>query len=121
MTEAQKKGKALLAKVVAFLNGAGKTKEQYIAAEALWDILTALRGPDSKDGCKLKRETTTRIRRDIGLKQDSSFDIADVAQDEDGPIIMADDQGHFRVHVARAVVALRAWGLLMEDDNDTRK
>ena len=66
-----KTAKQQLKEIVDFLN------ENKLNAEGrrLWDVLTALRGPDSNDG-NLKRQTTARLRGAIGLQDNLTYFIS---------------------------------------------
>ena len=71
MTKREREAKKLLQNIVKFVNVADKTAEQ------VWDILTALRGPDS-GAYELKKYTTARLRAVIGLNQKIKAHFADV-------------------------------------------
>lgn len=58
--------KNLIDTIVAFINVHDE------ASKSVWDILTALRGPDTGDG-KLKEETTARLRHAVGLSMISTW------------------------------------------------
>lgn len=98
----QKKAKKLLKSIVDLLN------ENNEASKSLWDVLTALRGPDDNNG-KLKDLTTTRIRGAIGMSDD--FTRAIVSHETPGyvgaePENRVANSGHFRDHYMAAYRAL---------------
>jgi hypothetical protein len=79
-------------------------------SEALWNILTALRGPDS-DEWELKAATTERIRTVALPKTAYSNFTASTASFSKGKIdksILPDD--HFGNHVRMAITALQGHG-----------
>lgn len=80
-----------------------------IAKQAVWDILTALRGPDIDTYGSYKSETTAVIRRTAfptGKRSISNF--ADVAGA--GTKLARSVASHFGNHISRAADALRALG-----------
>jgi hypothetical protein len=88
----------------------------------LWDILVALRGPDSRNR-KIKNATTALIRTTAFPKQPclerSVFAIADspkLAKRRRKMLRKEKDLNHFREHIVDAFAAL---GLLLEESNGT--
>lgn len=66
------RAKKLIEQIVEVLNednhiGEDAGSENTSGGRALWDILTALRGPDGDD-TRLKDETTAKVRAAIGMK-----------------------------------------------------
>ena len=110
--------RGVLDMVVSVLNGPVRSR-----AGQLWDVLTALRGPDSDD-YKLKDLTTATIRHAIGLKSDSQPGIRVVEKVPFGAKRVIDAPGqlpdsvvsdlinqhkaqyHFAVHYRSALLAL---------------
>ena len=107
MNKYDKEARQLLDKMVRIFNSPCRESAQKNAAVALWNIVTALRGPDVSDfDCNLKDVTTARIRRDIGMKKYGAFG-AFVADDDNLPTNVNAAMGHFGKHVAFAVEAIR--------------
>ena len=85
----------------------------------LWDVLTALRGPDSRDR-KVKYATTAVIRQAAFPKrpcEDRSVfgtDSAEYAERRREMFAAREGHNHFREHVADAFTAL---GLKLEESN----
>lgn len=108
--------KQMIDSIVVFLNN--RTREE---SRQLWDVLSALRGPDSDDSHMLKDVTTARLRGAIGLRQ-QSFAVVSYSE----PIYkdvsgwdMSDSlknshnaQHHFAKHYSNAVQALKALGYI---------
>ena len=61
-------GKILIEQIKNYLNE--DTEDE--PTRHLWNLLTALRGPDSGD-VELKRKTTMKIRRSFGLFEDTRW------------------------------------------------
>jgi hypothetical protein len=110
--------KSVLESVVSVLNS--DTDD----AGILWDILTALRGPDNSDD-KVKNKTTARIRHVIGLK--SSTRSGAITNTEkpvganqityfwatlDAVRTHVSAEPHFLSHYTKALIGLRKLGLL---------
>ena len=107
MTKREREAKKLLQNLVKFLNKADG------AAEQVWDILTALRGPDSNDE-GLKNLTTGRLRSCIGLtNRQFHFLIANVQEEPltSGQLAQVSgilkSGGHFHGHMERAHAAVK--------------
>jgi hypothetical protein len=86
---------------------------------ALWDILVALRGPDSRNR-KIKNATTALIRTAAFPKRPclarsvfAGKDTAELARRRQ--VLLKRERNHFREHVADAFEAL---GLQLEESND---
>jgi hypothetical protein len=94
--------KEALAVVQDVLNGGGRQ------AKMLWDVLTALRGPDSRDQ-NLKERTTARIRY-MALGDAPGKDPNGVAISRASPID-ASGSDHFCEHAQAAKEALEEMGL----------
>jgi len=70
--------------------------------QCVWDVLTAIRGPDSGD-YELKRLTTSRVRWILGMKVNSVGAIVNSIPLDDNDIIrrdelLTDGNHHFRNH-----------------------
>ena len=111
----QARGKKLLKRIVSFLN------ENTDASAQLWAILTALRGPDNNSAGSLDRkaETTACLRGAIGLT--ARYYCAVLSNKPAAPLYYSimDDNAHFEGHYGNALFALRAWGLLEEERDDS--
>jgi hypothetical protein len=111
--------KQMLDSIISFLNNA-----PYEESRQLWDVLTALRGPDDNN-TSLKSITTARIRGVLGLRPNGAAG----AVVDDGVPIHNDASGydmfyklketvdntvsyHFAKHYAYAVATLRALGYI---------
>jgi hypothetical protein len=86
----------------------------------LWDILVALRGPDSRNR-KVKNATTALIRTKAFPKRPclerSVFAIRDTAElAKRRQVLLSQESNHFREHVTDAFAAL---GLKLEECNDS--
>lgn len=125
--------KAILDPVVEFLNQDNNESQE------LWNILTALRGPDNEDSI-LKSLTVARIRYAIGLKpmatQPNSFHLANNFGVVDGNPALAGPNGalisnlplpnyadlkvvesyHFRDHVLNAINAINRTDVLKKEN-----
>jgi hypothetical protein len=104
-------GRRLIDDLVKFLNHPtlpyDMTNSVYAAREHVWNVLTALRGPDS-DNYNVKCVTTSRLRGALGL---SGEDLAIVHYGT--PAEKAEDVNyHFNIHYERALEALKALGYL---------
>lgn len=91
----------------------------------LWDILTALRGPDDKGSSRLKRETTEKLRFAMGMEPDRTSyayvgdELPHKLEDYEYPRLAkvdcpppADEPSeHFIRHFERAVDALWVLGI----------
>jgi hypothetical protein len=93
----------------------------------LWDILTALRGPDCmKDNHRIKLATTSVIRsaalgKDSSMREYADFSQLDTAANAEFRLMEAhliEDSYHFFNHARRAFIAL---GLKWEKPNDVSK
>ena len=111
--------KQMLDSIISFLNNA-----PYEESRQLWDVLTALRGPDDNN-TGLKSVTTARIRGVLGLRPNG----ASGAVVDNGAPVHSEASGydmfyklkesvnesvlyHFAKHYAHAVAALRALGYI---------
>ena len=93
--------RAELARIVRFLNKGSDD------SRALWDVLSALRGPDFNENAQIiKRFTTSVIREKVGLEPDMLP--AEVRPDSvDGPAVRSEvPYGHFYRHAYDAFHAL---------------
>jgi hypothetical protein len=121
------RAKELIEQIVKVLNEDSKTfdlGDEESGGRALWDILTALRGPDNGN-YHLKEETTAKIRAGIGLKH-GNVGYATVSDSKPLPstdyravnrAILAkfpDDKNHFSFHYAKAIQGLTELGFLEE-------
>jgi hypothetical protein len=128
MTE-YRSAESLVTEIVDFLNHSGE-------AEQLWQILTALRGPDD-DNDFIKDHTTARFRYALGLHDTGRATVIaeplEVSSDEtEGPMGQIDNirillserwpgpgilrfQGHFLRHFVQGVNALRGFALKKKD------
>lgn len=121
--------KALLDQIVNFVNNRWN-------GDLLWDILSALRGPDAENSEYLKEATSAKIRHAIGLRSNHSFvtdsypfspEILDALRgkvslpfDTDVRSAIKDavqkaypsSEYHFRAHFAKALVALKKLGYI---------
>jgi len=99
--------RALLKKIVTTINRSDRN------AKHLWDILSALRGPDSGNGYN-KTRTTERIRHTLGFKPSMFFTDTDpLIYDSELHTTIAKEEGdHFADHIASAVDALKELGYL---------
>lgn len=81
--------------------------------QKLWDVLTALRGPDdNQNRMEIKEATTAVIRRSV-LRIDQDKVLAMVQGDQLGNIPVRHDipYGHFKTHARNAFYALGLdWG-----------
>jgi hypothetical protein len=89
------------------------TKTGSDTSRALWDILTALRGPDNEN-VRLKGKTTEKIRRLIGLNR--RFSRACVSRfatieeiEKNISETGASVSWHFKSHICEAVLALKGY------------
>jgi hypothetical protein len=100
------KADEVIASVVEVLNG-----PDTIEAKHLWNVLTALRGPDTDDYA-LKLNTTSKIRGAIGLKSNSTGAFVSYEALPDSPdsaFALANRGGfHFADHFKMAVESLIA-------------
>jgi hypothetical protein len=108
--------KEVLQPVVDFLND--ESQLERVRAE-LWDILSALRGPDSGN-VQLKEQTTERIRYAIGLKGPEKFGNSEqigvagkilistnpLPEQEKAFFVAKAESEHFAHHVAEAIKAI---------------
>jgi len=79
--------------------------DTYIDAADLWNILTALRGPDSCD-CDLKQQTTAIIRAHAFPKAAAGMHRVLAFVNSVDTTIVCDDCHHFESHVWEAARAL---------------
>lgn len=108
--------KQLIDSMVSFLNT--RPREE---AHLLWDILSALRGPDAAHSEVLKEITTARVRGAVGLKP-TSFAIVDTQEPIYKDMNVWDmttelsrlyrAEYHFAKHYGNAVKALKALGYI---------
>ncbi len=86
------------------------------ASSELWDILSALRGPDASGCAGIKYGTTARLRAIIGLEHQ------DYANTDNGPIEDLTDRdvqragAHFAQHIDNAKYALAYLGYIKSRD-----
>lgn len=103
----KKKVQKLIKTIIADLNkGDG-------GSEALWKILTALRGPDTGSRAeKIKYRTTSRLRGVLGLKDRTVGAIVDKGKPEEGfsPADRDVVGHHFAGHYQDALFATRELG-----------
>jgi len=109
----EKRAVELLKNLVSFIN------EGNSASRRVWDILTALRGPDNGSSA-LKDATTARLRYTLGLQEDKGNGFRIVKQPMLAPkfAIFAHKEAvewHFSYHYNEAYRALVALGLLVEE------
>lgn len=97
-----KQARKLLDEVVKFINQADRD-----AAENLWNILTALRGPDD-DTRLVKAQTTERIRSIIGLQDGSTFTVSHAKLTATALQERCSQHHHFNSHYRRAVKSIAA-------------
>lgn len=78
----------------------------------LWDILTALRGPDHSDEPYLKDDTTARIRGILGMEYPSPSGclINKTLFPSDYDFHNRKGGNHFSLHIGKAVQSLRKLG-----------
>ena len=107
--------KSVLKKIVSIVNRGYKDPN----AKRLWDILSALRGPDTPgiNAADYKEKTTERIRYALGLEAVMLFT-------DSKPLIYTptfhaeitrEISSHFADHIAGAVAALRELGYIGVD------
>lgn len=102
--------------VVKVLNDGGRE------SRLLWDVLTALRGPDNDDN-SVKHRSTTHLRGAIGLKHCDGFIRAVVSHGkprrfshaDEGSSVSKSVQYHFRSHFNAAVEALEELDYIERD------
>jgi hypothetical protein len=111
----QRDWKAELDRIVEFLNyGDGDDG----ATSALWNVLSALRGPDEDDHMDaLKCSTTAVIRHAIGLKTDSLVICPDEERAVEARKMVDDATTHFIWHAKNAFSVL---GLKWTENNGGR-
>lgn len=91
----------------------------------IWDIITALRGPDHNDSYEVKRATTAVIRYSVGIPPSNNFSCVSLKDDEEKVAIRVSlstleynspywTTDHFYRHVLNAFWAL---GLTWNDVN----
>lgn len=97
-----KQARKLLDEIVKFVNQADAE-----AAEHLWNILTALRGPDD-DTFTVKAQTTERIRSIIGLRDGSTFTVGHAKLTATALQERRSQHHHFNSHYRRAVKSIAA-------------
>ena len=100
------KGKRLIDELVKFLNEPDPYPN-FRARTAVWNVLTALRGPDS-DNYVVKTRSTSALRGAIGL---TGYGLT-IAVVRKKPLVRSagDVSNHFNLHYVNAVDALRALG-----------
>jgi len=102
----EQEAKQLLERLVDFMNS-----KSDMPSLDLWNILTALRGPDSEDDF-LKNKTTARIRGAIGLDPRGLFFRVSTEKPCTLNFNEMDAQDHFRIHYNNAIRSLKKFGLL---------
>lgn len=91
---------------------ASKGLSTSLANKYLWDIITALRGPDAEDSSELKKAFTGRVRAIVGITADNKPRGLTVTPSPVG--FSLDDEAtdcidaHFAEHIRRAVTAILA-------------
>lgn len=105
--------RTLLKQMVNILNTGDENSKR------LWDILSALRGPDADNTYTLKKRTTARVRAVIGLKNGDRFIInSKLVPAEDVRFVLKNATNHFQNHYQTAVEAIK---ILYGYDLETEK
>ena len=83
-------------------------RDKTLDQKEIWDIITALRGPDEPKKMIAKWATTALIRGRLGVKEAPGWGLAHCLHDSNGlknvRIEMGD--GHFGLHIRKAFKAL---------------
>lgn len=114
-----KRAELALGEIVAVLNDRSDAYAGNISRH-LWNILSALRGPDAAISSQLKSRTTARIRGTLGLTSDGAFGgpagalISMTLVEDLGSLeyteAMKTAGSHFVIHYENAVKGLRYFG-----------
>jgi hypothetical protein len=113
------RAKKALLEIVAILN------EGDVFSGELWNILAALRGPDTIPSYGIKSETTTNIRGAIGLKEGTCLPAVITYN----PVVISDELQtkakeiaghHFAQHYLDAAYALLYFGFIDKNGNTVK-
>lgn len=114
-TEYKQRAKKIIDDAVALFNAIDSNA--YFPGRNLWNVLTALRGPDSEDQ-ELKRKTTSNLRGAIGMDQFTTNTGAIVTKDnvleleEQDDLMRTERTSHFGYHYRMATKALKYFGYI---------
>jgi hypothetical protein len=120
-SKAKKKARKLISDVIAFMNNDIENPDERHAttryAKAVWEVFTALRGPDSNN-YNVKEITTQQIRSAIGLQAQNAggaftgIGLPKGIANPDEFTVQHRENRHFVTHYGCAVEALEILGFI---------